>query len=200
MCELKALRDEVIDRGIDEKLNEFHKNFKVSLSCETAELMKAAQTSVALDKLMKSHQLTAMIYYYERFQWNDYENIMTSVISGNTLLTVYDIPITGECEMKNAQVMKILSLLGSRGSFPEFYAMDFEDDVVLLGHDGLAHFAIAGYKVKLVPLPLYPWKPGKGLSIQMNVKSGEITLLSVCEGVMAFSCWRLRGNSFREKR
>lgn len=100
MCELKALRDEVTDREIDEKLKEFHENFKVSLSCETAELMRAAQTSVALDKLVKSHQLTAMAYYYEGFQGNVYENIVTSVIPGNTLLTGYGIPIAGECEVK----------------------------------------------------------------------------------------------------
>jgi L-arabinose isomerase len=181
MCALNELRQAITPAQVQAKLRQFQTDFDVSPDCAPAELTRAARTSCALDALVAKHDLGSLAYYYEGADGSPQRDLATSVIAGNTLLTGRHIPVAGECEIKNMQAMKIMDLFGVGGSFSEFYLADFKDDVVYLGHDGPAHFAIAEGRVGLVPLPVYHGKPGKGLSIQMTVKHGPVTLLSVVQ-------------------
>jgi L-arabinose isomerase len=179
--ELAALRKTVTDAEARERVNLFQEAFDVQPDCSPTELQRAATTSVALDKLVEQYQLGSMAYYYKGTGNFDNEDTISSIILGNSLLTARGIPVAGEYEIKNAQAMKIMDSFGAGGSFTEYYAMDFTEDVVLMGHDGPGHIAIAEGKTKVRPLHVYHGKVGNGLSVEMSVKNGPVTLLSVAE-------------------
>jgi L-arabinose isomerase len=179
--ELSALCAEVSEDDLARRATEFHIAFDVQPDCPPAELRRAARTSVALDAFVARHDLGLMAYYYKGSGVAANEDTMSSIILGTSLLTARHIPVAGEYEVKNAMAMKIMDLLGAGGSFTEYYAMDFKDDLVLMGHDGPGHIAIAQGKTKVRPLKVYHGKVGRGLSVEMSVKYGPVTLLSVVE-------------------
>jgi L-arabinose isomerase len=179
--ELADLRKQVTKDEIAKRLELFQKTFDVQKDCGADELEKAAITSVALDKLVKKYKLGSLAYYYKGTGNPDNEETIASIILGNSLLTANGVPVAGEYEIKNVQAMKIMDSFGAGGSFTEYYAMDFNDDVVIMGHDGPGHIAIAEGKTKVRPLELYHGKVGKGVSVEMSVKNGPVTLLSVVE-------------------
>ena len=179
--ELSALRRDVSAAQIAERVDDFRQSFDVGSDCPQAELERAARTSVALDRLVAQHDLGSLAYYYMGTGNADNEDMISSIILGTSLLTARGVPVAGEYEVKNAQAMKIMDSFGAGGSFTEYYAIDFADDVVLMGHDGPGHIAIAQGKTKVRPLQVYHGKVGRGLSVEMSVKHGPITLLSVVE-------------------
>ena len=179
--ELSDLRRHVSKEELAARIEEFHRTFAVQSDCPQSELERAARTSVALDRLVQLHDLGALAYYYKGTGNPDNEDTASSIILGATLLTARGIPAAGECEIKNAQAMKIVDCFGAGGSFTEYYAVDFNDDVILMGHDGPGHSAIAEGKTKVRPLQVYHGKVGRGLSVEMTVKHGPVTLLSVVQ-------------------
>lgn len=179
--ELSALRPDVPERAIAERIRYFEQHFDLQPDCSHEELARAARTSLALDRLVEEHDLHSLAYYYKGSGIEANEDTMSSVILGMSLLTERHIPAAGEYEVKNAIAMKIMDCFAAGGSFTEYYALDLKDDVVLMGHDGPGHIAIAQGKTRVRPLDVYHGKVGRGLSVEMSVRYGPVTLLSVVE-------------------
>jgi L-arabinose isomerase len=187
--ELSALREDVTKFEVEAKISEFHNVFEIGDDCTSFELERAACTAVALDRVVSQYKLGSLAYYYKGTGNAANENTMSSIILGNSLLTARHIPVAGEYEIKNVQAMKIMDAFDAGGSFSEYYAIDFDADVVLMGHDGPGHVGIAEGKTKVRPLMVYHGKVGSGLSVEMAVKHGPVTLLSIIEtaaGKIAF--------------
>jgi L-arabinose isomerase len=179
--ELSGMRGDVSEPEIGARVMDFRSHFHVQEDCSDNELERAARTSVALDRFVAGHDLQALAYYYAGSGVRANEDTMSSIILGTSLLTARGIPVAGEYEVKNALAMKMMDVLGAGGSFTEYYALDLKKDTVLMGHDGPGHIAIAEGRPMVRPLEVYHGKVGRGLSVEMSVKRGPVTLLSVVE-------------------
>ena len=179
--ELAVLRKTVTAGERDKRIADFYTLFDIPVDCPSAELEKAAITSAALDKLVQQYGLGSLAYYYKGSGNKENEEAVNSIILGNSLLTAKGIPVAGEYEIKNVLAMKIMDGFGAGGSFTEFYAMDYREDLALMGHDGPGHPAMAEGKTRVRPLPVYHGKAGSGLSVEMSVRKGPVSLLSLLE-------------------
>jgi len=179
--ELSEIRRTVDGSAVERRVEEFRTIFDLQAGCSAEELLRCARASVALDELVDRHQLNSMAYYYKGSRGSDNEETISSMILGASLLTARGIPVAGEYEVKNALAMKIMDAFGAGGSFTEYYALDFNDDLVLMGHDGPGHPGIAEGKTKVRALRVYHGKVGRGLSVEMSVRNGDVSLLSIAE-------------------
>jgi L-arabinose isomerase len=148
---------------------------------EAEQLEWSARVAAGLDKLAADFDLDALTYYYRGVDGNEAERLGAGVIVGNSLLTARGVITSGEGDLKTNIGQLILDRLGAGGSFTEYYGLDFEDDFILMGHDGPGHIAIAQEQPTLRALKLYHGKSGAGLSVEFKVRYGPVTIVGVTQ-------------------
>jgi L-arabinose isomerase len=177
LCDLARRVPGPGEAPVQRKLEEARSRFAVTESVHDSDLLWAAQAAVALDRLVEDFDLQGLAYYYRGLDGNEYERLAAALILGNSLLTARGVPASGEGDLKNCIAMLIMDRLGAGGSYTEFYAMDFRENFVLMGHDGPGHIAISDEKPVLRGLGLYHGKRGAGVSVEFKVKTGPVTIL-----------------------
>jgi L-arabinose isomerase len=162
---------------------------KISMPVTPEALDWSAKVACGLDALVGDFDLQGLTYYYRGIDGNVFETLGAGLIVGNSLLTARGVPCSGEGDLKTCASMFLMDRLDAGGSYTEFYAMDFVENFVLMGHDGPMHTAIAEGKPLLRGLGLFHGKRGYGLSVEAKVKYGPITILcttQTAEGHLKF--------------
>ena len=145
------------------------------------DLLQAAHSACALDRLVEKYHLSGLAYYYEGLPDSLQRRVATSFIVGNSILNAQGIPMCGEFDIKTCIAMLIMDRLDIGGSFAEFHPFDFDNDFILVGHDGPHHLRIASKKPVLRSLIKYHGKPGAGASVEFKIKEGPITMLGITQ-------------------
>ncbi|MEE2659152.1 MAG: L-fucose/L-arabinose isomerase family protein [Candidatus Latescibacterota bacterium] len=181
MCDLAARVDTATDVKVKEKLWQIRATFEILAGVEDGALEWAARVAVGLDRLVADFALDGIAYYYRGLDGNEHEELGSSLIVGNSLLTARGIPCAGEGDLKTCIAMLLMDTLQAGGSFTEFYAMDFEEDFLLMGHDGPGHVAISDERPLLRELELFHGKRGAGVSVEFKVRNGPITVTGLTQ-------------------
>lgn len=145
------------------------------------DLYPAARAAVALEKFIDRYSLDGLAYYYAARPGSEGRELATNLIVGNSMLTAAGFPMCGESDLKTCVGMLIMDRLEIGGSFAEFHPMDFEEDFILVGHDGPHHLNIAAGRPLLRSLLKYHGKPGSGVSVEFKIREGPITMLGVTQ-------------------
>ncbi|MEN0012494.1 MAG: L-fucose/L-arabinose isomerase family protein [Solirubrobacteraceae bacterium] len=149
----------------------------IAVPIEDDQLEWSSRVAVGLDHLVADFGLDALTYDYRGLDGNLQERLGAGVIVGNSLLTARGVPTSGEADLKTNVAQLILDRLGAGGSFTEYYALDLDEDFVLMGHDGPGHLAIAAEQPTLRSLKVFHGKRGAGLSVEFKVQQGPVTIL-----------------------
>ena len=155
--------------------------FDVDASVVPEDLQWAARCAVGLEALTIDFRLDSLAYYYRGLGGDLYERLGAGLILGASLLTADGIPCAGEFDLRTSLAMLVLDRLDAGGSFTEFQAINFDDGIVEMGHDGPAHLAISAGRPVLRGLGTYHGKRGYGVSVQFGVQEGPVTVCALTQ-------------------
>jgi L-arabinose isomerase len=177
--DVRVRAEQVKESETDARVALAREIFTLDPSVAEEDLRWAAQVSVALDRLVDDFSLDSLAYYHRGLNGDIHERVAAAFILGSSLLTARGVPAVGEYELRTSLAMLVLDRLGAGGSFTEFQALDFRAGVVEMGHDGPAHLAISQGRPTLRGLGVYHGKRGYGVSVELDVRHGPVTLLGI---------------------
>jgi L-arabinose isomerase len=170
----------VTDAQLGTMIGELRAVYDVDDTVTDAHLEFSARLAVAFDEVITRHDIHAFGFYW----WGERE-LVTQLRAQAALavsrLTALGRPGVTEGDVKSALAVKILDLLGGGGMFVEFFAMDFDSEFFLLGHDGPSNVGMAHGRPRLMHLNVHHGKSGLGLGIDFAVREGPVTLLNLTQ-------------------
>lgn len=178
--ELENAYEKVTQEHLTDMYDELRESYAVDASVKNSHLEDSAKLCVVYEKIVNKYNINAFGYYW----WGEKESV--TLLRSESAIAVTRLASKGcpgvtEGDLKTAMSLKIMDLLGAGGMFLEFFSMDFDENFLLMGHDGPSNINMASGKPELQHLQLHHGKSGHGLGIDFKVKEGPVTLLNLTQ-------------------
>ena len=145
----------------------------IAATCHGRRAQSLGGGSPAADRLADDFALDGLAYYYRGLDNGPFEQLAAGLIVGNSLLTARGIPTPAR---RSANVRRDAHHGPPRRRWLVHgfsMAMDFNDDILLMGHDGPGHLAISAAPPTLRGAGSLPRQAGGGLSVDSPSRPGQ---------------------------
>lgn len=156
--------------------------FDIPADVDGTLLESVARVLAGLDRLIETQNLCALPNHYEGAVREDHAAVLAASNPAFSVLMAEGIACPVEADIKTALAMLMLKAVAGTATLAELYSMDFEDDVVVLGHSGAADLTISSRKPTLKHSAVFHGKTGSGFLTQAHPRPGPLTLLSLTQG------------------
>lgn len=100
---------------------------------------------------------------------------------GTGILCAEHIPVATEADVTTLTAMMVLQELAGEVTFLENYVIDFDEDAIILSHDGHGNPSLAAdpKQVRIKPSIYYEGVNGRGAGLEFAYAPGDVTILSL---------------------
>ncbi len=177
VAEMEAVTDAERAAGTDE----LRGVFGASDTLSGEELGEAGLVVAAMRRFVDRYNLCGISSHYEGASSGARAKLLAALNPALSVLNGRGIACPVEADVKVAFAMLTLKTLAGSATLAELYSMDFDDDVIIIGHSGAGDPAISRTPPRLAMSDVFHGKSGKGYLTQFYPGAGDVTLLSMMQ-------------------
>jgi L-arabinose isomerase len=150
---------------------------------------RSARLALALEDMAREYNFDGLAIFDQIWLTDPRVGVIPSY--GTGYLCAQHIPVATEADVTTLSAMMILQELAGEATFLENYVIDFDEDAIILSHDGHGNPAMAtdAKKVRIKPSIYYEGVNGRGAGLEFAYAPGNVTLLSLIP--LGDGNWRL---------
>ena len=178
-----AIADNVNNElAIRNKSQEILDTFEIEGGGTVEKVWEMARYVLAFEQWVKDEQIGLIASHYDGYAQGKAGVLDSMLIPAFSMLIKEGIACAVEGDMKVAMAMSIMKTICGTGQLSEFYTIDFNKDIVVIGHSGSGDAAISTeHKPTMKIVPVFHGKTGGGYLTQFYPSLGPVTYLAITQ-------------------
>ncbi|MCR5054469.1 MAG: arabinose isomerase [Lachnospiraceae bacterium] len=178
-----AIADDITDEAvIKAKAEDILNTFDVEGGANVEKVHEMAKYVVAFEQWVKDEDLGLVASHYDGYSKGQAGVVDSLLIPAFSMLIKQGTACAVEGDIKVAMAMSIMKTISGSGQLSEFYTIDFNDDLTLIGHSGSGDADFSTEKKPTMKIvDVFHGKTGGGYLTQFYPADGPVTYLAITQ-------------------